>query len=98
MLPDLNTIAEQQANQTHNTEAAITHFLDYAATNSTTIVQYKSSDMTLHISSDASYLSEPCARRHTGGHYYLSLLPSYPQKWQTSHPQPMDQSTQSPEF
>ena len=59
MLPSLNTIAEQQSKPTHNTEAAITQFLDYADTNPSMIVQYKSSDMILHIDSDSSYLSQP---------------------------------------
>jgi hypothetical protein len=34
-------------------------------------VRYHSSDMVLHVSSDASYLSEPEARSRTGGHFYL---------------------------
>ena len=57
MLSSLNTIAEQQSNPTHNTEATITQFLDYAATNPSAIVQYKSSNIILQIYSDASYLS-----------------------------------------
>ena len=47
-----NTIAEQQANPNQNTEAANTHFLDYAATNMTSIVQYKAGDIIIHINSD----------------------------------------------
>ena len=42
MLPALNTLAEQQSSLTKNTEAAISHFLDYAATNPSAIIQYKS--------------------------------------------------------
>ena len=61
-------------------EAAITHFLDYAATNLSAIIQYKASDMILHIDSDSSYLSEPRAYSRTGGHYYLSSLPTDPKK------------------
>ena len=41
MLPALNTVAEQQSSPTKNTEAAITHFLDYAATNTSAIILYK---------------------------------------------------------
>ena len=67
ILPALNTLAEQQLNPTKNMEAAITHFLDYAATNPSVIIQYKASDMILHIDSDASYLSDPRARIRTGG-------------------------------
>ena len=69
MLPALKTIAEQQSNPTQNTEAAITQFLDYAATNTDAIIQYKYSNMILHIDSDASYLLEPLALIRTGGHY-----------------------------
>ena len=71
MLLALNTLAEQQSSPTKNTESAIAHFLDYAATNTSAIIQYKASDMILHIDSDASYLSEPRAHSRTGG----ALLP-----------------------
>ena len=57
ILRALNTIAEQQANPNHNTEDVITNFLYYAATNPSTIVQYKAINMMLHIYRDASYLS-----------------------------------------
>ena len=58
-------------------EAAITHFLDYAATNMSKIIQYKASDMILHIESDASFLSDPRAHSRTAGtitsaHYQLT--------------------------
>ena len=54
MLPALNTLAEQQSSPTKNTEAAITHFLDYVSTNPSVIIQYKASNTILHIDSDAS--------------------------------------------
>ena len=76
ILPALNTLAEQQSSPTKNKEAAITHFLDYAATNPSAIIQYKASDVIIHIDSDASYLSEPRAHIRTGGHYYLRSLPT----------------------
>ena len=69
MIPALNTLTEQQSSPTKNTEDAITHFLDYAATNPSSIIQYKASDMIIHIDSDASYLSEPRTRSPTWGHY-----------------------------
>ena len=52
MMQALNTLTEQQSNQTKNTEASITQFLDYAAINLSVIIQYTSSDMILHIDSD----------------------------------------------
>ena len=80
ILPYLNSIAEQQAYTTQNTEAAITYFLDYSATNINTVVKFGASDMVLHIDSDASYLSKPWECSHTGCHYYLSSQPSDPTK------------------
>ena len=80
MLPELNTIVEQHSNLTQNIEAEIPQFLDYAVTNPSAFSQYQYSDMILHIYSDASCLSEPKARSHTGGHYYPSLTPADPEK------------------
>ena len=93
MLPALNTLEEQQSSPTKNMEAAITHFLDYVATNPSAIIQYKASDMILHIDSDASYLSEPMAHSRTGGHYYLRSLTTDLKNLQTSRHQQMAQST-----
>ena len=87
MLPALNTISEQQSNPTNNTEAEITQFLEYAATNPSAIFQYKSSYMILHIYSDASYLSEPLACSFTVEHYYLSSLIANPKKAPNLPPQ-----------
>ena len=94
MLTSINTIVEEQANPTQNTESAITHFLDYAATNPSAIVQYKASDMLLHIGSDSSYLSEPWASSRTGEHCYLRLLPYDTEKAPNIPPPEMYQSTQ----
>ena len=69
MLPSLNTLAEQESIPTKNTGAVITHFLDYAATNPPAIIQYKASDMILHIEGDPSHLSDPRAHIRTGGNY-----------------------------
>ena len=80
MLPALNTLAEKKSSPTKNAEAAITHLLEYSATNLYMIIQYKASTIILHIASDASYLSEPRASSRTGGHYYLISLPTEPYK------------------
>ena len=86
-MPALNTIAEQQENPTHNTESKIKHFLEYAATNPSTIVQYKASNMILHIDIDASYLSKPQECRRTEGHYHPSSLSAKHEKYPNlSHP------------
>ena len=52
ILLGLTTLAKQQSSPTKNKGAAITPFLDYAATNSSAIIQYKASDVILHIDSD----------------------------------------------
>ena len=54
MLPPLNTIEEKQSNQPKNNEATITQLLEYAANNPSVIIQYKYSNMILHIYSDVS--------------------------------------------
>ena len=65
ILTETNSIAEQQAHPTQNTEAVITHLLDYAATNPDVLVKFWARYMTIHIYSDASYLLEPWERSHT---------------------------------
>ena len=68
MLPDLKSIAEQQAYPTQNNEASIKHFLDYAANNPYAIVKCLASDMVPNIVSDVSYLYKPHLCNHTGGY------------------------------
>jgi hypothetical protein len=67
----LNDIATEQTKATEKTQAATNQLLDYLATHSDTIIQYHASDMTLHIHSDASYLSVSNARSHRGGLFFL---------------------------
>ena len=52
--------------------------MDYAATHPEAKVQYKKSDMILHVQSDASYLSAPRARSRAGGFFFLSSHPVDP--------------------
>jgi hypothetical protein len=72
MLVPLGTLAAAQTSATINTEKAITQFLDYAATHPSAVVRYRASDMTLHVHSDASYLSESKARSRAGGIFFMS--------------------------
>ena len=58
MLVALGTLASAQAKGTEATAQAITQLLNYCATHPDAVVQYKASDMQLHVHSDASYLSE----------------------------------------
>ena len=63
-------------NPTQNTESAITHLLEYAATNTNAVVKFRASNMVFHFYSDSSYLSEPQVHSHNGGNYYLISKPS----------------------
>jgi hypothetical protein len=71
MLVALGTVAAAQTQGTEKTMAAIVQLLDYAATHPDAAIRFHKSDMTLYIHSDASYLSEPKARSHVGGYFYL---------------------------
>lgn len=72
MLPAIGTLATQQAAPTEKTMAAITHLLNYCATNPEAIVRFHASDMILHVESDASYLSESKSRSRAAGVHYLT--------------------------
>jgi hypothetical protein len=80
MLVALNDIGASQSKPTANTAKRIAHFLDYAATHPDSMIRYSASDMTLHIHSDASYLSAPKARSRVGGHFFLSAASPNPLK------------------
>ena len=72
MLVALSSLAAEQTKSTVNTAKALTRLLNYAATHPDAILRFTASDMIYHISSDASYLSEPKAKSRVGGHHYLS--------------------------
>ena len=75
MLVALSTLATQQSASTKNTDAAVDHFLDYAACNPDATMKFTASGMILAAHSDASYNSEPKARSRVGGHIVLTTLP-----------------------
>jgi hypothetical protein len=72
MLVALGSLASAQSKGTHATMDAAIHLLNYAATHPDAAIQYKASDMILHVTSDASYLSVPGSRSRCGGYFYLS--------------------------
>eukprot|EP00957_Ditylum_brightwellii_P022599 1704628-Ditylum_brightwellii.AAC.1 len=76
----LNAIATKQEHPTSETAAAIVKLLNYCAMHPEATVRYHASGMVLHIHSDASYLSAPCARSRSGGHFFLSNQPSNPNR------------------
>jgi hypothetical protein len=71
ILMPLNDIATEQTKATEKTQAAINQMLDYLATQPDATIRYHTSDMVLHIHSDASYLSVSNARIRLGGLFFL---------------------------
>jgi hypothetical protein len=65
-LMPLNEIATEQTKATEKTQATTDQMLDYLATHPYTTIRYHASDMSLHIHSDASYLSVSNASSHLG--------------------------------
>jgi hypothetical protein len=67
----LNDITTEQTKATEKTQAATNQLLDYVATHTDATIRYHTSDMILHIHSDASYLSVSNARSRLGGLFFL---------------------------
>ena len=67
MLHALSCLSKAQAKGTQATMEAMTHLLNYAATNPDATVRFHASNMVLNIHSDASHLSEPRSQFHVGG-------------------------------
>jgi hypothetical protein len=86
MLVALGTLAEEQSKSTEQTAKAVMQLLNYADTHPDATIQYKASEMILHIDSDASYLSLPQARSRAGGYYYLSSNSTNPNSAPTKSP------------
>ena len=76
MLQPINKILRVKSKPTRDTEEKARILLDYAETYPNTIIQYKASDMVLHVDSDAAYLTMPEERSCYAGHFYLSDCPS----------------------
>ena len=75
MLVAISTLASVQAQGTQATMDAAIHLLNYCATHPDASIRYRSSDMILHVHSDASYLSVHGARSRIGGFFFLSESP-----------------------
>ena len=67
----LSTLAAKQNKPTMQTEKKIIQLLDYCATHPDARVEYRASDMVLHVHSDAGYTSKSGARSRAGGHFFL---------------------------
>jgi hypothetical protein len=70
VLMPLNDIATEQTKATAKTQAATNQLLDYLATHPDATIRYHTSDMIIHIHSDASYLSVSNARSRLGGLFF----------------------------
>jgi hypothetical protein len=71
----LNDIATEQITATEKIQTEASQLLDYLTTHPDTTICFYESDMTLHIQSDASYLSLSTARSRLGGFFYLGYNP-----------------------
>jgi hypothetical protein len=71
VLIPLNDIATEHTKAMEKTQAATNQMLDYLATHPDATIRYHTSNMILHIDSDASYLSVSNARSHIGGLFFL---------------------------
>jgi hypothetical protein len=67
LIMQINVLASTQSTATNVTTDKVIKLLNYCNTRPETKIRYHSSDMILHIHSDASYLSEDEAKRRTGG-------------------------------
>ena len=86
MLAALSSIAANQPQGTDKKYDETLWLLNYAATHPDATIRYLSSNMILHVHSDASYLSEQKTRSHEGGHYFLRSRSPDPSKPPPSPP------------
>ena len=76
MLVALDDLSSQQAKPKETTLTHVYKLLAYAATHPNAILRFHTSDMVLHVDSDAAYLVLPEAKSHIAGHFYLSDHPN----------------------
>jgi hypothetical protein len=67
----INVLASEQSTATHIKADKVIKLLNYCNTHPETKIKYHSSDMILHIHSDAPYLSEVEAKSRAGGFFYM---------------------------
>ena len=84
MLPALSTIASEQVAPTMKIEQTCQCLLDYAATYLNTFIRYYTSEIILHVESDAAYNVMPKARSRIAGYYYLAGKPNTTQQNRTN--------------
>ena len=80
--PALNTIANSQVQPTRNTKEEAQQWMDYLQTYPNTYVRFNTSDMILHVESNAAYLVVTKARSRVAGYFHLSDHPNFTSKAQ----------------
>ena len=76
ILPALNDISSAQAQPTIKTKQKAQRLMDYVHTYPNAYIRFYTSDMILHVDSDAAYLVAPKARRRIAGYFHLSDHPN----------------------
>jgi hypothetical protein len=72
LLPELSSLASQEANPTEKTMQLCKYFLDYIVMQEDAILTYRASNMVMAIHRDSSYLSKPKSCSRTGGHMFMA--------------------------
>eukprot|EP00957_Ditylum_brightwellii_P096430 7344296-Ditylum_brightwellii.AAC.1 len=72
LLPALNAISAQQVEPTVQMVKELDHFLNFMWTYPNTVVHFHTSNMSLHIHSNAAYMVLPEAHSRVRGYFYLS--------------------------
>jgi hypothetical protein len=75
VLMPLNEISTEQTKATEKNQDATNQLLDHLATHPDATIRYHTSDMILHINSDASYLSVSNAHSRLGGLFFCGYKP-----------------------
>ena len=70
MLVALKSLAAVQTKPKIETAKQVTQFLNYSATYTYAVTEYRKSGMILHIYSDVSYISEPEAQSRAGEYFF----------------------------
>jgi hypothetical protein len=71
LIMPINVLASEQSQATEVTADKVIKLLNYCNTHPETKIRYHTSDMILHIHSDASYLSENEAKSRAGGFFCM---------------------------
>jgi hypothetical protein len=71
LIMPINVLTSEQSTAIQVTADQVIKLLNYCNTHPESKIQYHSSDMMLHIHSDASYLSEDEAKSRAGGYFCM---------------------------